>query len=112
MKLNLDFELTKTDILLRKFEEIHNFIYANDGLSTQQTLEEFIKILFIKVIDEKKKEKQFYIDDAEFEQIKSSNIQQVLPVAEFFNVNQLKVVGLIAAVFTIAALGFMFQMLN
>ncbi|HAG72032.1 MAG TPA: hypothetical protein DCL66_07480, partial [Gammaproteobacteria bacterium] len=46
------------------------------------------------------------------EQIKSSNIQQVLPVAEFFNVNQLKVVGLIAAVFTIAALGFMFQMLN
>ena len=72
MELNLDFELTKTDKLLRKFEEIHNFIYANDGLSTQQTLEEFIKILFIKIIDEKKKEKQFYIDDQEFEQIKSS----------------------------------------
>lgn len=72
MELNLDFELTKTDKLLRKFEEIHNFIYANDGLSTQQTLEEFIKILFIKVIDEKKKQKQFYIDNAEFEQIKSS----------------------------------------
>ena len=78
MKLNLDFELTKTDILLRKFEEIHNFIYANDGLSTQQTLEEFIKILFIKVIDEKKKEKQFYIDDAEFEQIKSSKKSEQL----------------------------------
>ena len=72
MELKLDFELNKTDRLSRKFEEIHNFIYANDGLSTQQTLEEFIKILFIKVIDEKKKEKQFYIDDQEFEQIKSS----------------------------------------
>lgn len=72
MELNLNFELTKTDKLLRKFEEIHNFIYANDGLSTQQTLEEFIKILFIKVIDEKKKHKQFYIDNTEFEQIKSS----------------------------------------
>ncbi len=72
MGLNLNFELNKTDKLLRKFEEIHNFIYANDGLSTQQTLEEFIKILFIKVIDEKTKEKNFYIEDSEFEQIKSS----------------------------------------
>ncbi len=78
MKLNLDFELTKTDKLLRKFEEIHNFIYANDGLSTQQTLEEFIKILFIKVIDEKKKDKQFYIDEAEFEQIKTSRKSEQL----------------------------------
>lgn len=78
MELNLDFELTKTDKLLRKFEEIHNFIYANDGLSTQQTLEEFIKILFIKVIDEKKKEKKFYIDDTEFEQIKSSKMSEQL----------------------------------
>ncbi len=72
MELNLDFKLTKTDKLLRKFEEIHNFIYANDGLSTQQTLEEFIKILFIKVIDEKKRENQFFIEDVEFEEIKSS----------------------------------------
>ncbi len=72
MKLDLDFELTKTDKLLRKFEDIHNFIYANDGLSTQQTLEEFIKILFVKIIDEKKKEKKFYIDDGEFEKIKNS----------------------------------------
>ncbi|GAB5410886.1 MAG: hypothetical protein BalsKO_32510 [Balneolaceae bacterium] len=72
--MNLDFGLTKTDRLLRKFEDIHNFIYANDGLSTQQTLEEFIKILFIKVVDEKKKEKQFYIDNEEYEKVKSSKL--------------------------------------
>jgi len=78
MELNLDFELNKTDKLLRKFEEIHNFIYANDGLSTQQTLEEFIKILFIKVIDEKTKENKFHIEDSEFEQIKSSRKSEQL----------------------------------
>lgn len=78
MKSNSDFELSKTDKLLRKFEEIHNFIYANDGLSTQQTLEEFIKILFIKVVDEKKKEKQFYIDHVEFEHIKNAKKSEQL----------------------------------
>lgn len=78
MKLQLDFELSKTDRLLKKFEEIHNFIYANDGLSTQQTLEEFIKILFIKIIDEKKNEKQFYIEEFEFVQIKQSKDSKFL----------------------------------
>ena len=42
-----DLQLTKEDNLLKKFEEIHDYIYANDGLSPQQTLEEFVKILFI-----------------------------------------------------------------
>ena len=46
------------------------------------------------------------------EQIRNSDVQQTLPAAELFNVNQLGVVGPIAAVFTIAAVGFMFQMLN
>jgi type I restriction enzyme M protein len=40
------------DHLLRRFEDIHDFIYSNDGLSPQQALEEFIKILFIKIFDE------------------------------------------------------------
>ena len=66
------FELNKTDSLLRRFEEIHNFIYANDGLSTQQTLEELIKILFIKIVAEKTNEKVFYIEDVEFEKVKNS----------------------------------------
>ncbi len=72
MELELDFGLNKTDKLLRKFEEIHNFIYANDGLSTQQTLEEFIKILFIKILDEREDIKLFKISSEEFELIKNS----------------------------------------
>lgn len=72
MALQLDFELNKTDKILRRFEYIHNFIYAHDGLSTQQTLEEFIKILFIKIIDEKRKERNFYIRKTEFDRAGSS----------------------------------------
>ena len=71
MELQLDFGLNKTDKLLRKFEEIHNFIYANDGLSTQQTLEEFIKLLFIKILDERENIKSFKISSEEFEDRKS-----------------------------------------
>ncbi|OQX80235.1 MAG: hypothetical protein B6D64_03550 [Bacteroidetes bacterium 4484_276] len=72
MELPLDFGLNKTDELLRKFEEIHNFIYANDGLSTQQTLEEFIKLLFIKILDERENIRFFKITSGEFESIKNS----------------------------------------
>ncbi|MFT6093527.1 MAG: type II secretory pathway predicted ATPase ExeA, partial [Pseudohongiellaceae bacterium] len=46
------------------------------------------------------------------EQIKGSDFQQGLPSAELFNVSQLKVLGPIAAVFTIAAMGFMFSIIN
>lgn len=61
--------LTKEDNLLKKFEEIHDFIYANDGLSPQQTLEEFVKILFIKIFDETKKNSQFIISADEWNQL-------------------------------------------
>ena len=52
INLTIQFALSKEDNLLKRFEEIHDYIYANDGLSPQQTLEEFIKILFIKIVDE------------------------------------------------------------
>ncbi len=48
------------DNLLHRFEEIHNFIYANDGLSEQQVLEEIVKILFTKYYDEQHAETLFY----------------------------------------------------
>jgi type I restriction enzyme M protein len=57
--LLFDIPLSKEDNLLRRFEEIHNFIYANDGLSPQQALEEFIKILFVKIFDENSNENKF-----------------------------------------------------
>ncbi|CAN5702376.1 hypothetical protein BH20ACI4_BH20ACI4_10670 [soil metagenome] len=65
----LDLVLTKEDNLLKKFEEIHDFIYANDGLSPQQTLEEFVKILFIKILDETKNSSQFTISTDEWNKL-------------------------------------------
>lgn len=65
-----DIQLSKEDNLLKRFEEIHDFIYANDGLSPQQTLEEFVKILFIKIFDENEKLKQFSVSSIEWNDIK------------------------------------------
>jgi type I restriction enzyme M protein len=65
-----DLPLSKEDNLLKKFEEIHNYIYANDGLSTQQTLEEFVKILFIKIFDENRLGNQFTIFTEEWHELK------------------------------------------
>jgi MSHA biogenesis protein MshM len=45
-------------------------------------------------------------------QIKDSDIQQGLPPSELFNVSQLRVLGPIAAVFTIAAVGFLFSIIS
>lgn len=66
-----DLQLTKEDNLLKKFEEIHDYIYANDGLSPQQTLEEFVKILFIKIFDENESLNQFSISAEEWNELKS-----------------------------------------
>lgn len=66
-----EIKLSKEDNLLKRFEEIHNYIYANDGLSPQQTLEEFVKILFIKISDENVKTNQFSISAEEWDLIKS-----------------------------------------
>lgn len=44
--------------------------------------------------------------------IKSSDIQQSLPSSDLIDVNQLRVLGPIAVVFTVAALGFLFQIVN
>lgn len=67
LQVESNIELEKSDRLLRTFEEIHNHIYANDGLSSQQVFEEMIKILFIKVFDEREKTKAFYITKDELD---------------------------------------------
>lgn len=56
-----DDALVKEDNLLSVFEDIHDYIYANDGLSSQQTLEEFIKILFLKIVDEQLNQYNFSV---------------------------------------------------
>ena len=63
--------LRKSDGLLRVFEDIHNHIYANDGLSPEQAFEEVIKILFLKIFDEKSGKMEFKISAPEYERIQS-----------------------------------------
>ncbi len=53
------------DIPLKRFEDIHNYLYANDGLSEQQVLEEIVKILFIKYYDEQNTACSFYAKEDE-----------------------------------------------
>lgn len=67
--------LVKEDNLLSVFEDIHDYIYANDGLSPQQTLEEFIKILFLKIVDEQSGQFNFTIISNSSE-LKESNIEK------------------------------------
>ncbi len=69
-----DIELKTEDNLLKRFEEIHDFIYANDGLSPQQTLNEFLKVLFIKIYDENNYSHLFYISAEEFQNIRSDSL--------------------------------------
>jgi len=71
VELLFDIELSKEDNLLKRFEEIHDYIYANDGLSPQQTLEEFVKILFIKIFDENENLKLFSVSSDEWNDLKS-----------------------------------------
>jgi type I restriction enzyme M protein len=73
-----DIQLSKEDNLLKRFEEIHDYIYANDGLSPQQTLEEFVKILFIKIFDENENSNKFAISAEEWNLLKSGKINQSL----------------------------------
>lgn len=53
------------DSPLKRFEDIHNYLYANDGLSEQQVLEEIVKILFMKYYDEQNTVYSFYAKDGE-----------------------------------------------
>ncbi|MFN0204444.1 MAG: N-6 DNA methylase [Bacteroidia bacterium] len=78
MNLLFDLPLSKEDNLLKRFEEIHNYIYANDGLSPQQTLEEFVKILFIKIHEENTQTGLFSINNQEW-----SDLSQGKNVAHF-----------------------------
>ncbi|MCY4046635.1 MAG: N-6 DNA methylase [Candidatus Dadabacteria bacterium] len=67
-------ELFRDDNLLKRFEEIHDCIYANDGLSSQQTLEEVVKLLFVKFYDERNGNKEFYISPDETGELERSSL--------------------------------------
>lgn len=61
-----DSHIENTD-LFKIFETVHDYIYANDGLSTQQAFEEILKIIFTKIGDESASEgkNKFFITDLE-----------------------------------------------
>lgn len=58
--------------LSKRFEIIHNYIYANEGLRNDETFDEILRLLFIKIMDEKDITSdfvQFGISDEEWELI-------------------------------------------
>jgi type I restriction enzyme M protein len=65
-------ELKPVTNLLSVFKTCHNYIYANEGLSNQDTFDEFLKVLFVKMADEKDrgdKRVKFWITDEEEKEI-------------------------------------------
>lgn len=75
-------DLNEATELIKLFGIIHNYIYANDGLSSQEVFGEVLKILFIKIEDEKDatdKIAKFGISDGEYDAIsegKPNNFQK------------------------------------
>ena len=67
--------LKRAENIFKLFGDIHNHIYANEGLSPQGAFLEVLNILFLKIEDEKnpKGSSNFYITEAELAQI---NAQQ------------------------------------
>lgn len=61
--------LEKSDKLLRIFEDLHNYIYANEGMSTQQVFEEILKVLLLKIYDEKENKNLFQLSPQEYDTI-------------------------------------------
>ena len=64
--------LSKEDNLLKRFSEIHHHIYANDGLSTQEALQEFVKVLFLKIHCENTQNTGFQINSEEWNALKQT----------------------------------------
>jgi type I restriction enzyme M protein len=62
---------------LKRFEDIHNYLYANDGLSEQQVLDEIVKILFIKYYDEQNEENSFFVTENELGGNRSVFIERI-----------------------------------
>ena len=73
--------LDREDNLLKQFENIHDHIYSHEGLSPQETLEEFVKIIFIKIYDEYSQLNLFNVNEDE-NNIDLSKIYHLYEVAK------------------------------
>lgn len=67
-----DNHIDDTD-LFKTFGTVHNYIYANDGLSTQQAFDEVLKVIFMKIEDEMHSYRKynFFITEDEYYKISS-----------------------------------------
>lgn len=73
---DLDNQLKKDDLkpafnLKIRFDEIHNYLYANEGFLKEKLFGEIIKLIFMKIVDEKspRKEVWFWISEREYEEM-------------------------------------------
>lgn len=82
MNTLFDMPLVKENNLLRIFEEIHDYIYSHDGLSPQETLEEFVKILFIKLFDESNKLHKFQLYNDSYDVIDLTSIFELFELTK------------------------------
>ena len=53
------------ELLNKKITKIHNYIYANEGLSNIETLTEFLKIFYCKILDENSENKLINFNNTE-----------------------------------------------
>jgi type I restriction enzyme M protein len=74
MNLLSNFPTLPENNLLKIFREIHNYIYSNDGLSPQESLEEMVKILFMKIFTETHQSPQFSITEEEFKNLSNEEL--------------------------------------
>lgn len=67
------------------FEKCHNYIYANEGLLKEKVFSEILKLLFIKMFDEKSNDPHcnFHISNKELEKLKENKQNQF--VQRIFN---------------------------
>ncbi len=76
---DLEKQLTKTQLkptfnLKVRFDEIHNYLYANEGFLKEKLFGEIIKLIFMKIVDEKspREEVWFWISEREYEELREA----------------------------------------
>lgn len=73
---DLERQMIKSDLkpafnLKVRFDEIHNYLYANEGFLKEKLFGEIIKLIFTKIVDEKspRNEIWFWISEREYEEL-------------------------------------------
>lgn len=68
--------MIKEPNLVQTLEKIHNHIYANEGLTSNQAFDEVIKLLFIKIFDESNRLGFFFISNEEKKKLEKAGFSK------------------------------------